>query len=102
MIRFDDTIVLLKQKVTKDDELNEIIEYEEREVFCNKTSITRSEFYNAASINLRPSIVFTINEFEYEDEEKLKYEGKIYSIIRTFKKTDYIELTVGDKIGDYN
>ena len=98
MIRFDDTIVLLKKKIVQDEELNEIVEYEEREVFCCKKSVTRNEFYNAANINLRPSMVFVMNEFEYENEDRLKYNGKIYSIIRNFMKGDYLELYVGDKI----
>lgn len=99
MIRFDDTIKLLKSTGKFDEELNNIEEYDEIEVFCNISSISRIEFYDASTTGLKPEMKIVLNEFEYENEEKIVYKGQTYSILRTFKKDKYIELIVGEKIG---
>lgn len=70
------------------------------EVFCEKQSVTRSEFFNAGRNGLTPEFVFTIFKGDYQGETTLKYDGLTYSIYRTYETdSDYIELYVARKGG---
>lgn len=60
----------------------------EREVLAERKSIRQSEFYQAAAKDLRPEITFIVWSNEYDDETRLKYEGKDYNIIRVFDKDE--------------
>lgn len=64
------------------------------EVFANKKSVRQSEFYQAAGVGLKPELVFEIKSFEYADNRYIRHESKTYSIVRTFIKSDIIELVV--------
>lgn len=85
-------------------ELGNLVEHEEfgevienfiyRKVYANKQSIRQSEFYQGASVGLKPELLFEIRTVEFNNEEKLRYEGKEYMIVRTFNKGETIELTV--------
>lgn len=60
---------------------------------ADKQSITRSEFYQAAAVGMKPSVTFVIRSCEYNDESLLKWNEKTYKIIRTYQKDDeFIEL----------
>lgn len=65
-----------------------------RDVFANKKSIGRNEFYQAAATGLKPQLMFEIRAIDFSDEQTLGYNGKSYVIIRTYTKNDeIIELT---------
>lgn len=64
----------------------------ERMIYSDKKSIRQSEFYQAQTSGLKPELTFEIYSFEYEGESNLKYNDKIYSIIRTYEVGDDIEL----------
>lgn len=57
----------------------------ERQVFAEKKSIRQSEFYQATATGLRPDLMFVVWTREYRGEQKLKYQGREYSVIRTFE-----------------
>ncbi|MBE6068844.1 MAG: phage head-tail adapter protein [Clostridium lundense] len=86
--------------------LVETIEYGEpiqsmvwREVFANKKSVRQSEFYQAANVGLKPEIIFEVHSFEFSNDEKVRYKGKEYSIIRAYEKGEITELTVTSYTG---
>lgn len=90
-MRFDSVIYLIKIVYTKDDIGNSIETIEtikKRKIFVEKKSIRQSEFYQAASTGLKPEITFVLWSQEYKGESKVEYDGKTYSIIRTYEKTD--------------
>lgn len=89
---FNDVIKLISITSTVDAIGDTVQVKTEREVFANKKSIKQSEFYQALSVGFKPELTFELFEFEYEGEAKLSYESKEYSIIRTFVKTEFIEL----------
>ena len=70
-----------------------------RTVFANKKSATRSEFYLAQQADLEVEVVFTIYTSEYNDEQVIEHNNQYYSVIRTFEKGDFIELTCQKRIG---
>lgn len=99
MSRLDNTIELLDINIVKDKELNEIEEFRVVEVYCRVESITRREFYSAANSNLKPELLIKMNAFEYDGQRKVRYKNKIYNVLRSYCSKDFIELTVGEKIG---
>ena len=67
-----------------------------REVYCEVTSVGRSEFYAAYNQGLKPEYVLKLADmYEYEDETELMFRSKRYNVIRTFVTQDGgIELTI--------
>lgn len=67
-----------------------------REVYCEVHSAGRSEFYQAASVGLRPEYVLKLRAREdWEDEIKVEFEGKRYRVIRSYITDDGgVELTI--------
>jgi len=65
----------------------------------NKKSATRSEFYLAQQADLEVEVVFTVYLSEYNDERVIEHNNRYYSVIRTFEKGDFIELTCQRRIG---
>jgi len=81
----DDELTLIETVKTV-NEMGDIIEEEKRiSVLCDVESVTRSEFYTAASHDMQPEIVFVINKFDYENQSKIEYSGSKYDVIRTYK-----------------
>ncbi|MDB2049340.1 phage head closure protein, partial [Clostridium perfringens] len=71
----------------------EVEVFEETEIWGRECSIRGSEFYQAHKQGIKLAIMFLIKPYEYELQEKLKYEGNIYNIERTYKKdTENLEL----------
>ena len=70
-----------------------------RQVFANKKSVRQSEFYNAAIVGLKPQLVFEVYSFEFNNDEKVKYNDIEYSIIRAYEKGETTELTVAAQVG---
>lgn len=71
-----------------------------RDVFCQVSSITRTEFFEAGRNGLNPELVFRVFFGDYEGEETLIYDGKGYGIYRTFLgKNDIMELYAERKGG---
>lgn len=64
------------------------------ETFCQVDSISRTEFFDAGKAGLTPEYVFTINAVEYNGQSEVEYEGKRYTIYRTYyrKNDDMMEL----------
>ena len=89
---FSDKIELIAITVTENS-MGDMIETETKtEVFANKKSIRQSEFYQAAATGLRPEIMFEVWSEEYSNQPKLKYNNKLYTIIRTYDKGERTEL----------
>lgn len=75
-----------------------------REVYANELSVKQSEFYQAANAGLKPELVFEVHDFEFDNDEKVRYpvgiEGTEYSIIRTYKnKKGNRELVISSHVG---
>ena len=69
-------------------------------VYCQMSSIRQSEFHEAGRNGLNPAYRFTMFSGDYNDEEIVEYNGKTYSVYRTYlKRSDQIELYVERKGG---
>ena len=71
-----------------------------REVFCKVDSVTRDEFFEGGRSGLNPQYRITMFFGDYAGETLVGYNGKNYSVYRTYMaKTDIIELYVERKGG---
>jgi len=70
---------------------------------CNHLNDERSEFYQAARAGLKPQLTFEIHDFEYNNEEYIRYPagsgGTEYTIIRAAKRDDMRELVCSAHTG---
>lgn len=90
---FKDVINLIEITSTIND-IGDTIEQENKtEVFADKQSIRQSEFYQAAATGLKPELMFVVRSIDYNQQSKLEYKSKTYTIIRTYEKDgELIEL----------
>lgn len=93
-------ITLIAKRITGKDKLKQNITEEVKTVLlCRKKSITRSEFYQANKVGIRPSLVVEIHSFEYNNQELADFEGKRYHILKTYPVDfETIELTLTEKL----
>lgn len=68
---------------------------ERREVFARSMSIGQMEFYQAQAQGLKPEMKFELADYlDYADEKEIEYEGKRYSVLRTYRNGRRLEITV--------
>ena len=101
-----DSIATLKGEptVTYDTYGNEVIVYQDRQVFVTPRGVYQSEFYNAAQAGLHPSLTLEMaNRADYKGEKLVKFEGIIYDIIRVdwTAQRDKIALICQERVGKY-
>lgn len=72
-----------------------------KNVFSYVSSVTMTEFYQAGLQGMKPEFRFLVWISEYDGEETLEYDGKIYTIYRTYIRDDgRIELYVALRKGE--
>ena len=54
----------------------------EKEIYCRRKSSTRSEFYSAYAVGLRPKFLFEIDPFDWEAVMEQLPEGDVPTILR--------------------
>lgn len=99
---YDNVASLLKATERQDVYGNIIEEYSEREVFVKPRSVYANDFYNAATVGLKPEIVLVLNNVaDYEGEKMVLYNGELYTVIRTYQRPekDALELTLERRLG---
>lgn len=106
-------IELIKQETTYDELGNPVNIETKQKVLCRVAEVGSNEFYNAQVADLKPELKFIVKQFEYSGERKVRFDGKVYRVIRTYTevsrgkvyrrialKFDEIELTCERVIGD--
>ena len=63
------------------------------DVYCNVSSVTRTEWADGGRLGLNPEYRFTMFFFDYSGQEICEYKGIRYTIYRTYRaQDDTIEL----------
>lgn len=84
---------LISKTISTDDVGFPIATETEYETFCSVESVTRAEFFNAGKAGMTPEYKITVNAVEYDGQPEVEYEGKRYTIYRTFRTDeDFMEL----------
>ena len=83
------------------DALGQLVTAEEpRDVFCNITGVSASEFFEAGRAGLRPELRATLFAFDYHGEEAAELDGVRYGVYRTYLgKDETVELYLERKAG---
>lgn len=88
---YDYEIALIHQTYTENSMGDPVSVETETVVLCGLKSIGRNEFYQAAATGLKPELIFLIHGYEYNGEQKVKFEGATYQVMRTYA-TSFEEL----------
>lgn len=93
----------LIELTTEKDSLNQVVEKTRKTntVFAEVSSVSQTEFFSGGRIGLQPSLKVVIYDFEYSDEPIVKWNGKLYSVYRTFyvNGADRVELYLEERGG---
>lgn len=89
----NDILTLVKMTITTDALLIQRETPVRRAVFCDASSISQAEYFEAAQTGLKPEYRFIILAAEYEDETLVEFHGIPLTVYRTYRRSkDYIEL----------
>ncbi|MCQ2549915.1 MAG: hypothetical protein MJ134_07730 [Lachnospiraceae bacterium] len=91
---------LIRMSYKKDEQKNLIPIECAREVICDETSTQSKEWHQAKMGGLSPSFTLKTARINYEGEKILRYNGKKYSIYRTYVVGDDIELYCEEEAGN--
>lgn len=81
--------------VTETTENGEVVQTATyRDVFANKKSVKRYDKYQSMLVGLKPELVFEINTFEFDNDERVMFNGNEYDIINAYESGEITELTV--------
>ena len=100
---FDTIITLYNETITQDEYLNEVKAYQGGDIFAREArSVYRDEFYQASAAGLKPAAVLVVFFGDYQGEKLLSWDGVIYHITRTYRRStsDDLELTIEEHLGD--
>ena len=70
-----------------------------RTIFAEREAITQHEYVAAGQKDIKPAHKFIVWAFEYEGETDIEYNGKSYTVYRTFEKGDKVELYAEERGG---
>lgn len=110
----EDVITLCKNEPTLNKYRIQVDNFTKREVLCEKNSATRSEFYQASQVGIKPELEIEMFFMDYEGEEVAIYDGQYYRVVRTYRgardyrsdrgheDSDRITLVLAKGIGDRN
>jgi SPP1 family predicted phage head-tail adaptor len=74
-----------------ENDMGDIIETEtQTEVFVNRKSVNRAEFYQAHQTGFKPEITLEIRTEDYNRQPKVEFENVKYTIIRDYSKNQEI------------
>ena len=96
------TLSLISQTETLDSIRQPVMTDTSRTVYCTQLEVTRSEWIAAQQQSLSPSFRLKVFFGDYNGEHIAEYNGKRYEIYRTYGAEDYIELYLGERIGEIN
>ena len=58
-----------------------------REIFANKKTATRSEFYTAKQAGDKIALVLEVRGADYQEETLVEYEGRLYEVVRAYTES---------------
>ena len=98
---FDNELILIEyKKEIVSPGISEATKVSETNVLCNVKSVTQTEFWKGKQSSDNPERVFIIHSYEYNGEKIVNYDGKEYSVIRTYEKDfEELELICEQKLG---
>lgn len=81
-----DVATLVKVEKAVDSEGYKTETAARREIFVNKKSATRSEFYAAKQAGDKIALVLEVRGADYEGETLVEFDGKPYEVVRSYTR----------------
>ena len=98
-----DVIYLLTPVRTQDSLGVWTVQNAERQVFCEVSSVSQSEWFEGGRNGLNPELRFRLFRYDYQGEDTVKYQGEYYTIYRTYiDRNELIDLYVEKRKGSNN
>jgi hypothetical protein len=95
-----DVLTLVSKTYTTDAFGVQRVSETTREVFCDVSNVTRTEWSEGGRLGLNPELRFTMFFYDYAGEDTCIYNEVRYSIYRTYRgQDDTIELYVERRQG---
>lgn len=95
-----EVITLITEATLQDDNGVWQVTETTKDIFCQVSSVTRDEFFEAGRNGLNPDYRFTVFGPDYDGQKVVEYKGKRYGVYRTYQaRTDELELYVERKGG---
>ncbi|MFR7474350.1 MAG: phage head-tail adapter protein [Christensenellales bacterium] len=95
-----DVVSLIAQTFFQDEIGQEASKETKRDVFCNVSSITRNEWFEAAKSGFQPQLRITMLRYDYQNERIVEFKGVRYAVYRTYEsQKELIELYLEDQAG---
>lgn len=94
-------VVYLIHETYASDSIGQMIATEvSRQVFCNVSSVTQTEWFNGGQNGLKPEYRVTMFAPDYEGEKLVEFNGVRYGVYRTYLRQDeLLELYLERKTG---
>lgn len=92
------TAVLIRTREEMSGGSSVLVPDREVEVLVRETSVTRSEFYAAMQSGVSISLVLLTAALNYDGERLLRYQDRLYRVVRTYRSenSDEIQLNCSD------
>ena len=82
----DEAALIREEKRVKPNGYKETVKTR-REVFANKKTATRSEFYTAKQAGDKIALVLEARGADYQEETLVEYEGRLYEVVRAYTES---------------
>lgn len=71
-----------------------------KKVFCDVVSVSQAEWFEGGRNGLNPRFRFTVFRYDYNGEQAVEFNDKVYEIYRTYVgKNETIDLYVEERKG---
>lgn len=91
----NDVLTLISETITVNDYGDAVIAETNKNVFCAVKSVGMRETYEALSVGLKPEYTFILADYyEYSGQERVKYNGVEYRVLRTYRNSNQLEMVV--------
>lgn len=96
---YDTQIKLIRRTESGRDKYGNIIHTEEvKERWAEVKSVSRAEYYQAATTGMQPTMVIVLSDRrDYEGQSHAVINGVEYVVIRTYVKGETIEITLTER-----
>lgn len=99
-MNMQDVITLVSGEITVDKYGIPQPEHETKDVYARVESVSAAEFFGGGQNGLKPELRFLVSAWDYSGEPVVRYQGRPYSVYRTFRRTvDLMELYAERRVG---
>lgn len=97
-MRFNCTATLVKVLVERDKYGASYETSEEREVFCNRFTLSASNVIASQSVGLQARAIIQLRSIDYEGEQRVIFDGETYEVSNVSDSGEFVKLTLAKEL----